>query len=229
MATLANYIASTRRTLRDESTGNVYSDTDLTAWINEAMQHRDLDLRINRMLYSFTLTAGVFRYSFDSVISGGTKLIGAAGVTPVDIYSLVLMPLGDANSTTRYPMGRWPYSELTVLLARNYPSYPIAYSIFGPSTFVLGPPPANGYPVEVDFFGYSSPLVNPTDIDPVPYPWTNSIPFYAAYLAKMQSQRFDEADRFYQRYQEKIGLARSGGRPLAVRNPLSNLSRRGFR
>src|SRR5262245_31991887 len=109
MATLAEYTASTRRLLRDESAGNIYSSTDVTAWINEAIQTRDLALRINRFKYTYTLTPSVFQYTFTQIQSGGTLVAGTPGSTPIDVLSVMVIPLGNPTSSPRYPMGRWAY------------------------------------------------------------------------------------------------------------------------
>jgi hypothetical protein len=230
-STLASYIADAEGMLRDK-TNNLYSQTDITDWVNKGIRHRDMDLAINRIKYSFTLSAGVFQYTIDQVLSTGTLVAGPANVEATDLLSVYLIPLGAPTSSPRYPLQRWPYSDLGFLLATSYPSYPVAYSMFGTSTIMLGPPPAAAYPAEFDFFGYSPPLVNPTDLDPVPYPWTEPVPYYVCYRAKIQQQRFDLAREFYNPdprtpglYQKSIGTVRARGRPIAVRNPWNTIPR----
>jgi len=114
--TLADYLTQTRRLLRD-STGALYSDSDLTEFINRAIKQRDLDLGYNRLKLSFTLTTGTHTYSYATILAGATVLIGATTANIQDLLSIMVMPLGSGTSTIRYPLGRWPYSKLAYLLS----------------------------------------------------------------------------------------------------------------
>src|SRR5262249_40742625 len=120
--TLASYRADTQRLLRD-STAQLYAVVDLNAFINRAIGQRDLDLRINRLKYSFQVTTSVFSYSITTITTGGTLMTGTSTVTPVDALSVVVIPIGGANSGVRYPLARWPYSRLSFLLSTAYPTY----------------------------------------------------------------------------------------------------------
>jgi hypothetical protein len=231
MATLQDYITETESLLRDNS-NKVYSPIDLTRWVNEGIAIRDLDLGLNRMKYGFSLSVGVYQYTFSQVLAG-TLMTGKVATQPIDVISIVVVPLGLATSQPRYPLGRWPYSMLAPLLARTSPTLPAKYAMYGPDTIIVGPPPAVGYPCEIDFFGYTPPLVNPTDVDPLPFPWTSPVKYYAAHMAKLQNQRFDEAEKYYSTnpqtpglYQHSLAKCRARGRPMAVANPWSDMPRR---
>lgn len=221
---LSDYLTQTRQLLRD-STGALYTDPDLTYFINTALRQRDLDLGFNRVRYSFTLVSGTYSYSFAAIVAGGTVLSGNANAILQDVFSLIVMPLGGATSSIRYPLGRWPYSKLAYLLSTAYPTYPAFYAMYGPSTIMLGPPPNGAYPCEIDCIGYSADLVNPSDQDQMPYPATDLIPYQAAALAKTQAQRFDEAEKFDQVYQRRLMRVRARMHPLSVPNPWSDLPR----
>src|SRR5262245_57531423 len=57
-SSLQDYLDETRMLLRDElatTAGTLYSTADLTRCINRAMQQRDLDLGLNRVLVSFPM------------------------------------------------------------------------------------------------------------------------------------------------------------------------------
>ena len=225
MATLGDYLADTRRLLRDSGTSPLYSTPDLTSFINRAMQQRDLDLGLNRSRVSFTLITGQAQYSIASILATGNVLTGSAAPNMIDILSIVVIPLGQAPGGVRYPLGRWPYSRLAYLISTSYPTYPVAYAMYGTQTVILGPPPAGAYPSEFDFFGYASPLVLTTDADPQPYPWTDPVPFLAAHFAKVQAQRFDEAKNFWDLYMLRLSMVRARGRPLAITKPFADLPR----
>ena len=223
LTSLSSYLADTRRLLRD-GTPILYSDDDLKAYINRAIRQRDLDLGKNRVRMTFTLTAGVFDYPFATIASGGVVVDGNTNAILQDIFSIIVMPIGGAASSTRVPLGRWPYTKLAPLLSTNIPTYPVRYAIYGPSTVMIGPPPAFNYPAEFDFIAYSPDLVNLTDTDIMPYPWTDPVPFMAASIAKVGAQRFDEAKEFGALYADRMNRARPGSR-IVISNPWSDLPR----
>jgi hypothetical protein len=145
----------------------------------------------------------------------------------MDVRSIIVMPMG-AGTIPRYPLGRRAYTDplVTVLLSTSYPSYPVVYALYGPTTVVLAPPPAQAYASEFDFIAYSADLVNPADQDNLPYPYTDPVPFLAAGFAKVTSQRFDEAKEFGAMYAERANRVNIGSRAIQVKNPLSNLPAR---
>ena len=222
---LSDYLTETRRLLRD-SNGTLYTDTDLTSFINRAIRLRDLDLGMNRLRIAFTLTAGQFDYPIATVTTTGVVLDGNANAIPQDILSIIVIPLGPATSSIRYPLARWPYTKLAFLLSTSFPTYPVVYAMYGASTIFIAPPPAQAYPAEFDFICYSPNLVNAGDTDMMPYPWTEPVTYMAASLAKVQVQRFDEAQGFGEMYAKAMNRVRGRARSIAVSNPWSDLPRK---
>jgi hypothetical protein len=55
--------------------------------------------------------------------------------------------------------------------------------------------------MNVDCVCYPAALTTDTDPEAIPYPYTDSVPYYAAYLAYLSSQRAADADRMWQQYQ----------------------------
>jgi hypothetical protein len=96
-STLQDYLQATRRLLRDETTG-VYSTVDLTAWINQSMQQRDLDLGINRVRIAFAMLSGVFQYTFAQILNGGSLLTGPIVGAPIPVFSAT-QPVGAGDTT----------------------------------------------------------------------------------------------------------------------------------
>lgn len=301
---LQDYLDETRALLRDQSPnaqGTLYSTSDLTKWINRAMQQRDLDLGLNRVLVSYPLVTSQYQYAIPTILQQGTIqasnqipvasftqlvpnnsngvhiagsfqpgyvvlrpspnwatdvdvtnktaigfdviftvaappapfvatvdiiIIGTGGVpfpNIIDVISIVITPLGQPPGGIRYPLGRWPYSKIAYLLSTAYPTYPVKYAMYGTNTIMVAPPPAGNYPAQWDFFGYATRLVQPTDTDPLPYPWTDPIPFWAAHFAKMSVQRFDEAKEFKEEAVARTRRVMGRGRPMSVSNPWSDL------
>lgn len=228
--TLQFYLDEVRRLLRDKTTTGaqvIWSNDDLIAFINRAMQQRDLDLGLNRSLVRFAFTQGVFRYPFASIVAGGTVVDGVPAPNPMDVLSFSVYPNGPPpTGGIKYGLSRRPYSFVANFTSTSWRTYPYWYAVFGPSSLYVAPPPANAYVFEADFKTYAAPLVNTTDTDPMPYPYTDPIPFIAAAFAKMESQRPDEAQSFMATGMTRMNLVRSGSRPLAVRDPFFDLPRR---
>lgn len=219
---LASYRLDSQRLLGDKA-ATLYDTVDLNAWVNRAIGQRDIDLRINRVIYRLAFTASTFAYTF-AAITGGTLLTGNATTNPVDIYSITVVPIGGPTGGVRYPLGRYPYSAVAYLLSTSYPTYPVIYAMFGPNVAMVAPPPAAAYTVEWDLFGYGPQLVNDTDVDPIPYPWTDPVPFLVASFAKQRAQRFDEAKEYEQRYYQRLRQLSTGARPVAVSNPWASMA-----
>jgi len=57
----------------------------------------------------------------------------------------------------------------------------------------LAPIPAQQLPMEVDLTLVPAPLFSDDDPDPIPYPWNDAVPYWAATLALLQQQRREDA------------------------------------
>ena len=52
-------------------------------------------------------------------------------------------------------------------------------------------------------------LVDDTTAEAIPYPWTDCVPYFAAYLALMNSRRPEEAANMFKLYETFMKRARS--------------------
>lgn len=235
--TLADYRAATRALLRDADPSNPgVSTTDLDAFINAAIRRRDILSRALRVLISFPLAAQQYTYTMSGLASAGTVIFGpaAASINLVDLIS-VTMKLDTSAGTDngiRRPLGRQPYSLLAPLLSTTFATgYPRWFTVYGARSaaaaggvVVVAPPPAAAYPVEWDFFAVNKKLSLVTDEDLLGYPYTEPIPWIAAGRAKVQQQRYDEAQAMYAMALSNTQFALAGARPMAVANPWSDLA-----
>jgi hypothetical protein len=221
--TLGGYLTSLRRLLRDSS-GTLYPDTDLTAFINEARHQRDLDTRLVQKVVGFNLTANLSDYSLAAINTGGTFLRGIAECLPREIISLNYIPNGGSigGIGLRVPLGREAYSTISVLLSQSWPTYPKWYAILGWDQVCIAPPPAYGYPCEFGLVGIYPDLVADNDPEPMPDPWNDPVPYFAAFVAKNNAQRFDEAETFLEQYGRRLNQVRTGIYAYAVPNPGSS-------
>ena len=188
--TLANYILQCRRLLHDAN-GNFYSDGELTDYINEARNRLVRDTGCLRTIQMFATTTSQEQYSFSSL---------PQGVQTMDLLNVNLY-----WGNTRIPLRYLAWTDFNAQLRywQNYIGTPIAFSLYGPQTFYLGPIPDQVYQMELDTVLEPTPLVNGTDVDPIPDPWTSPVPYYASSVAKFKEQSFGESEIFKNEYIKK--------------------------
>jgi hypothetical protein len=76
--------------------------------------------------------------------------------------------------------------------------------MYGPQTIYISPVPDQTYQIELDTVVEPTALVNATDVEPLPAPYTDVVPFYAAHLAKYKEQSYGEAELFKNEYTKKL-------------------------
>lgn len=218
--TLATYRTRVLRELRDatqqyfnnQGSGTPYADID--AWIQEAMRWRDMWSGGNRVYKNnVALTTGLDQYDLTLLFPTDTVL---------DIATMWLI-YGNA----RVQMNDAAFSDVTNLWRPwlNYSNVPGAWCRYGATKLFIATAPSAAYSVDIDAVTLSVPLVNPGDTDALPYPYTEPVPKYAAYLAKQNQRRFDDAMVFYQeavRALHDIEGSRVGQLPVLTTSPAGN-------
>jgi hypothetical protein len=190
VATLAGYLTATRRLLHD-ATAVYWQDSDLTDYINSAISQTAGRCKQVRQLQTITLTAGQSAYPYSGLTNPST----------VDVLGIVVI-----WGNTRIQLRQRSYTWLTTYAQPwlTYTDVPRVMARYGATTVYLAPQPNLAYSSEWDTAVIPSALVNPTDPDPSPFPFTEPVPYYAAYLAKENQQQTDEADRFLAQFNQRI-------------------------
>ncbi len=122
----------------------------------------------------------------------------------------------------RYSLPMYSFSTYQAYI-RQYPlQYQYAPAVgaqYGQGTngnLYLYPIASQPYSFQVDAFCLPSDLVTDTDTEAIPQPWQDTVPFYAAYLAKLEAQDQNGAramlDMFDKLLQQKSNAARVGRR-----------------
>lgn len=189
--TLQNYLTECRRLLHDAN-ANFWSDSELTDYINEARNRVVRDTGCLRTIQTSNVSANVETYVFNQTFVQGN--------VTVDIININLF-----WGNTRIPLYYLPWTDFNAQLRfwQNYTGRPIAFSLYGPQEFYVGPKPDQTYTIEADTVISPSPLVATTDVDQIPDPWTSPVAFYASHLAKYKEQSYGEAEIFLQKYVAK--------------------------
>lgn len=95
----------------------------------------------------------------------------------------------------------------------NFPSIWAQYGQGEHGSLYLWPRPAQVAQMEWDCYCSVTDLVDDTSVDLIPYPWDEACPFYAAHLAFLFSQRFDDARLMLAEFTRRGMLARSNTSP----------------
>ena len=190
MTTLQSYITTVRRLLHDAN-ANFWTDTELTSYINDARNRLVRDTGVNRKIQMSTVVQIQEVYNFSGLPEGSLTL----EIINFNVYW----------GNSRVPLRYQPWTQFNSQLRywQNYIGMPVAYSIYGSQKFYVGPTPDQTYTIELDTVVQPIDLVNLSDVETIPLPYTDPVPYYAAGTAKYQEQSYGEAEIFKQEYLKK--------------------------
>ena len=208
MSTLSEYITDTRRLLRD-SQGIYWSDPELISYINQGMKQRDIDSGQNRLLQTVPLVAGQNMYTINT---------GSFSAATVDVMGIIVLV-----ANTRLRLGERVYAEAASQFqpTTTYTGWPQVFAKFGAASVYIAPAPNQAYDAEWDTCVVSPALSISTDADPLPYPWTEPVPYHAASLARYALQQYDEAEQMKKEYMDILNGIAGGVRGAMVPYPYS--------
>lgn len=152
-------------------------------------------------------------YPFSAINLSGN--VGVASVLAVRGASILW-------GTFRYTLTNLSFSKYQALV-RNYTAQyldiPGIMAQFGQglsgSVYVY-PLPSDTYPMEWDCLCLPVDLADDTTAEAIPYPWTDCVQYFAAYMAYMQAQRSTDADRMFALYEKFMKRARAFSQPSSV-------------
>ena len=219
----------------------LYSNTNLTRWINIARGQVAGEGECIRILGTIPTVINQRAYNFSSINTGVAATNGVKGVINVrsitynvgeNIYGLA----GQQFVTPR------PWEWFTLYHLNNpVPDVgpPAVWSQLGQGSagtgtgssatgsFYLDPPPDAVYTLNLDCVCYPQALADDTTIEAIPYLWTDSVPFFAAYYAYLSSQtgaRQADAERMFNHYKEFVQRARQMANPSVNRTQYAQAS-----
>lgn len=221
---LTAYLAQTRRLLQlpgSQSTG-LYADSDLTYFINVARGQIAGEGECIRVMATIPTVPAQQTYQFGSAVLGTPAITGVQGI--INIRSMSYQVGQGALWMTPRPWPWFSLYELNTPVPSSGP--PTVWSQFGqgaaPSgvantsinggSFYLSPIPDDVYTLNLNSVCYPQALAFDTDVEALPYFWTDCVPFFAAYFALMSAQtnaRMAEAANMYKgHYEEFMDRAR---------------------
>lgn len=227
---LTKYLTQTKRLLQNPAAPtSLYSDSDLTDWINIARGQVAGEGECIRVLGIIDTVADQRPYNFADIDIGTSATTGIDGVIKVQ---QIFFAIGTAGR-------RWISSkawEWFSLYELNNPApvsgEPKKWAQYGQGaapgdtgsanggSFYISPPPDAVYTLYCDCMGYPIPLVDDTTVEAIPYLFTDAVPYFAAYYALLSSQtnaRMEDAERYYNHYETFMTRARNAINPSQTR------------
>ncbi len=213
----------------------LYSNTNLTRWINIARGQVAGEGECIRVIGTISTVVNQRAYNFSSINIGVPATTGAQGVIHVRriSYNVGENIYGLAGQQW-IPPRAWPWFDLYHM--NNpvpAPGPPLVWSQFGQGSagtgtgssatgsFYIDPPPDAVYQLNCDCVCYPIALTDDNTVEAIPYLWTDSVPFFAAYYAYLSSQtgaRQADAERMYNHYKEFLQRARQAANPSVNRS-----------
>lgn len=122
---------------------------------------------------------------------------------------------------TRRVLSRWVWSVFNAK-ARAWVQYlglPSVFSVYNYAQLYIAKIPDQAYQAEVDTVIEPPPLLDDTTIEVIPLNFQDPVQYYAAHLAKMKQQRWDEAERFLNKYNSECAKSLSSAMTRSIKYP----------
>jgi hypothetical protein len=101
-------------------------------------------------------------------------------------------------------------------------SEPGWYSQYGEGergSLYLAPIPSMAMPFEVDLTLIPFPLLTDKDVEPIPYPWTDAVSYWAAVMCLLQQQRREDAQAMAQLFNSDMPMCAAVVCPQMLQTP----------
>ena len=208
---LTAYLTQTQQLLQNPPAPSaLYNPGDLTTYINLARGQLAGEAECIRVYATLALAVGIQQYQFSAINLGSSppSTSGIKGVFNVR-QALVQTPNGGAVWIRPRSFEWFTFFRLNNAVPGQ--AQPNEWSQYGQGvtgSLFVSPTPDVAYTLNIDTCCYPIPLTSDSTPEAIPYPWTDAVPFYAAWYAMMSSQRQSDADKMFERYQMLANRAR---------------------
>ena len=155
-------------------------------------------------------------YAFSAVPLGGAQ--GVSSIIAVKSISILY-------NNFRYSLPVYSFTEYQAYIRRypfQYSYVPTVGSQYGQGangSLYLYPIASQAYQMELDCFCLPSDLATDADYDAIPLPWSDSVPYFAAYLAFLQMQKANDARGMLDLFDKMLVRQSQSARPGRITNP----------
>jgi hypothetical protein len=224
---LTAYETQTQRLLQNpKSPTTLYATSDLDSWINTARSQLAGESECVRVLGTIQTVLNTRNYNFTSINTGVSATNGVQGALHVRSVRYAV-----ASGFQWVTPRSWEWFELFDL---NNPvpdsGPPREWSQYGQGqsgSFFIDLLPNQIYTLTLDCVCVPIPLVDDTTVEAIPYPWTDAVPYFAAYLALLSAQmnaRRADAEAMFGYYQTFVQRARQFSNPSLLRGQYEQAS-----
>lgn len=209
---------------------SLYTTADLTSWINIARGQLAGESECCRVIGTIQTQIGIRNYNFSAINIGVAATTGLQGVINVRRLSYNV-----ASGQKWFSPRAWQYFDYYFLnnpVPQSGPPNEWAQLGAGSSgqgsitgqgagtmssgNFYLDPLPDLIYTLNCDCVAYPIALATDTDVEAIPFLWSDAVSYFAAYLALLSSQtsaRQADAERMFGYYTTFVKRARQFANP----------------
>lgn len=219
MALTAYENATTRLLQNPPAPTSLYATADIDTWINSARNQLAGESESVRVIATVATAVGNRVYPFSGITVSGTSGVNQVLHVRRVSYSVAT---GQRWITPR----PWSWFDFYYLANNPVPvnGPPLRWSQFAQGalgSLYIDPPPDQIYTLNFDCVCLPVTLTSDSTPEAIPYPWTDAIPYFAAYLALLSAQspaRQADAQRYLQMYESFVDRARQFSNPDIVRH-----------
>ena len=217
---LTNYLTQVTRLLQNPpASPNLYTVSDLTYYINVARNQLAVETMCVRSNVGLTLSGSQQQYPLSSITPSGSGISAIVNVQTAYYAS--------GGGYVYLNPRQWTYFNVFMLCVPSVPTGAptdwTQYSTGANGVLYFNPVPNTTFNVLLDAVCTPIPLVNDATVEAIPYPYTDAVPFFAAYYAYMSAQRGADADAMFARYKEFVFRAQMASEPRTPNSPYPSL------
>lgn len=219
---LDQYLVDTQRLLNDES-GQFFQSATLQSYVNKARRRIAGASGCLRVLPRGMQTIpSQETYPFEAYNS---LVQLTPGVREILAVRSVAIGIGLGDGAWKPLWRRVPWTDFqarfrvwnrTFIGTISEPGWYAQYGLGLLGVIYLAPIPSQANTMEWDCSCLPQPLINDDDIEPIPQPWQDVIPYFAAVLALLQQQRLQDAQLMMQLLNTDLPFAASVVNPQMI-------------
>jgi hypothetical protein len=221
---LAQYITDTQDMLNDTE-GQFFRDAQLTRYINRARRRIAAASGCIRVMPAGTRTFGgqesypfkMWNAAAQSMVPGIQSILHCRSVA-VAIGVGGWKPMWRRIVWTDF-QARFRIFNGTFIGTISEPGWWAQFGSGPSGSIYLAPIPSQQCPMEVDLTCVPEPLLTDNDPEPIPYPWTDAVPYWSAVLCLLQQQRKEDATAMAQLFNAELPFCASVVCPNMIQNP----------
>lgn len=212
---LTSYLTQVQRLLQNPAAPtSLYSTSDLTTYINLARGQLAGENECLRVYASLSTVAAQQIYPFSAINTSSV-----AGVEGVFNVKQITVNVAAGAQFLHNRSFQW-FNLFQISQAAPESTIPDVWAQYSQGingSIYLYPIPDTIYTLNLDTVCLPIPLVDDTTVEAIPYPWTDCVPFFAAFYAYLSAQRRADADKMYQTYGQFAQRARGMSNSAVLR------------